>query len=114
AIVKGKMKRDKLMTEENLFSRIADACNDMLISNLYGFCSHSKRQIIKCFIKTPFWTLSVSFGVNLFEYFISYVTVFSDFWVVNIFIIIFQQLRQRIFFFFFLLLLTPYEMRLGR
>ena len=54
AIIKGKMKRDRLMTEENLSSRIADACNDVLISDLYGFCSHSKRQIINCFNKTPF------------------------------------------------------------
>ena len=54
AIVKGKMKRDSLMTEENLYNRIADACNDVLISDLYGFCSHSKRQIINCFNKTPF------------------------------------------------------------
>ncbi|KAG1446092.1 hypothetical protein G6F46_011913 [Rhizopus delemar] len=54
AIVQGKMKRDQLMTEENLSSRIADACNDVLISDLYSFCSHSKRQIINCCTKTPF------------------------------------------------------------
>ncbi|KAG1515216.1 hypothetical protein G6F52_009738 [Rhizopus delemar] len=46
AIVKGKMKCDRLMSEENLSSRIGDACNDVLISDLYSFCSHSKRQII--------------------------------------------------------------------
>ncbi|KAG1166966.1 hypothetical protein G6F46_001288 [Rhizopus delemar] len=54
AIVKGKMKRDKLMNEENLSSRIGDACNDVLISDLYAFCNHSKRQIINCYSKTPF------------------------------------------------------------
>lgn len=54
AIVKGKMKRHRLMTEENLSSRIADACNDIHFSDLYGFCDHSKRQIINCYNKTPF------------------------------------------------------------
>ncbi|KAG1284079.1 hypothetical protein G6F60_007919 [Rhizopus arrhizus] len=54
AIVKGEMKRDRLMSEENLSSRIGDACNAVLISDLYSFCSHSKRQIIKCYNKTPF------------------------------------------------------------
>jgi transposase len=43
AMVKGKMKRDRLMSEENLSSRIGDACNNVLISDLYSFCSHSKR-----------------------------------------------------------------------
>ncbi|KAG1607144.1 hypothetical protein G6F46_012510 [Rhizopus delemar] len=54
AIVKGKMKRDRLMNEENLSSRITDACNDILISDLNGFCNHSKRQIVNCYNKTPF------------------------------------------------------------
>ncbi|KAI9031955.1 hypothetical protein CLU79DRAFT_693845, partial [Phycomyces nitens] len=52
AIVKGKMKRDRLMNEENLSSRITDACNDILISDLSGFCNHSKRQIVNFYIKT--------------------------------------------------------------
>lgn len=42
-VVKGKMKCDRLLAEENLSGRIADACNDVLISDLYGFCNHSKR-----------------------------------------------------------------------
>ncbi|RCH85203.1 hypothetical protein CU097_008583 [Rhizopus azygosporus] len=54
AIVKGKMKCDRLMNEENLCSRITDACNDILISDLNGFCNHSKRQIVNCYNKTPF------------------------------------------------------------
>ncbi|KAG2226178.1 hypothetical protein INT45_003323 [Circinella minor] len=54
AIVKGKMKRDRLMNEENLSSRITDACNDILISDLNDFCNHSKRQIVNCYNKTPF------------------------------------------------------------
>lgn len=47
-VVKVKMKRDRLLAEEILSDRIADASNDVLISDLYGFCNHSKRQIIKC------------------------------------------------------------------
>lgn len=54
AIVKGKMKHGRLMTEENLSSTVTDACNDVLNSDLYGFCSHSKRQIVNCFNRTPF------------------------------------------------------------
>ncbi|CEP17565.1 hypothetical protein [Parasitella parasitica] len=53
-VVKGEMKRDRLLVEENLSDRIADACNDVLISDLYGFCNHSKRQINRCYKKTPF------------------------------------------------------------
>lgn len=54
AIVKGRLKRQRLMTEENLSSRIAEACNDIPVSNLYAFSDHSKRQIINCYNKTPF------------------------------------------------------------
>lgn len=54
AVVKGKMKRDRLMNEENLSSRITDACNDISVSDLYGFCNHSKHQIINCYNKTQF------------------------------------------------------------
>ncbi|KAG1140519.1 hypothetical protein G6F37_009011 [Rhizopus arrhizus] len=53
ALVKRKLKQGRMMTEENLSSRIADACNQVLISNLYGFASHSKRQIMNCYNKTP-------------------------------------------------------------
>jgi hypothetical protein len=41
AISKGMLKRQRLMTEENLSSRIAEACNDILVSNLYVFSNHS-------------------------------------------------------------------------
>jgi transposase len=43
AIVKGKMKRHRLTTEENLSSKIAEACNVVLVSDLFGFASHFKR-----------------------------------------------------------------------
>jgi transposase len=54
ALVKGKMKRHCLMKEGTLSSRISDACNDVRFSDLYGFCFHSKHQIINCFKRTPF------------------------------------------------------------
>lgn len=53
ALVKRRLKRDRMMSEENLSSRIADACNQVLISDLYGFANHSKHQIRNCFNKTP-------------------------------------------------------------
>jgi transposase len=54
ALVKGKMKRHRLMNEENLSQRIADACNDVRFSDLQGFSRHSKEQIINCYNKTSF------------------------------------------------------------
>ncbi|KAI8878314.1 hypothetical protein K501DRAFT_196105 [Backusella circina FSU 941] len=53
AILKGKLKRHKLLTEEKLSDRIAEACNAMPSEILYNFASHSKRQIIQCYNKTP-------------------------------------------------------------
>lgn len=55
AIVKEKMKRYKLMTEENLSSKIADACSDVRFSDLNGYCHNFKRQIINCYNKAPFY-----------------------------------------------------------
>lgn len=37
ATVKGKMKRHRLLSEENLSQRIADACNNVCVSDLRGF-----------------------------------------------------------------------------
>lgn len=54
AIVKGKIRREKLMSEENLSQRIAERCDQVRVSDLQGFCGHSKRQIINCYIKTKF------------------------------------------------------------
>lgn len=42
------MKRENLMTEETLSQRIADACNNVRVSDLRAFCSHSKRHISFC------------------------------------------------------------------
>ncbi|KAG1470494.1 hypothetical protein G6F56_002655 [Rhizopus delemar] len=54
ALVKGKMKRHRLINEENLSQRIAEACNNVRFSDLEGVCGHSKRQIINCNNKTNF------------------------------------------------------------
>ncbi|KAG1039068.1 hypothetical protein G6F43_012584 [Rhizopus delemar] len=53
ALIKRKLKRGRMLAEENLSSKIADACNQVLISDLYGFASHSKRQIMDFYNKTP-------------------------------------------------------------
>ncbi len=54
ALVKRKMKRENLMTEETISQRIADACNNVRVSDLRGFCSHSKRHISYCRDKIHF------------------------------------------------------------
>jgi transposase len=54
ALVKGKMKRHRLMIEENLSQRIAEARNNVRFSDLKGIYGHSKRQIINCYNKTKF------------------------------------------------------------
>lgn len=54
ALFKGKMKRHRLMIEENLPQRIAEACNNVRFSDLQEFCGNSKRQIINCYNKTNF------------------------------------------------------------
>lgn len=46
ALLKGKVKRHRLMNEENLSQSLADACNNVRLSDLHKFCRHSKRQII--------------------------------------------------------------------
>ncbi|KAG1396024.1 hypothetical protein G6F60_009883 [Rhizopus arrhizus] len=54
AIVKRKKKRENLMTEETLSQRIADACNNVRVSDLCGFCGHSKHHITYCRDKIHF------------------------------------------------------------
>ncbi|KAI9356346.1 hypothetical protein BD770DRAFT_323206, partial [Pilaira anomala] len=54
AILKGKLKCHKLLTEEKLSDRIAEACNAIPVKILYNFASHSRRQTIQCCNKTPF------------------------------------------------------------
>lgn len=42
------------MNEENLLQRITDVSNNVRLSDLQGFCRHSKRQIVKCYNKANF------------------------------------------------------------
>lgn len=64
AIVKGEMKRSRLMNEENLSSRIRDGSDNVLTSDLHAFCNHSKRQIINCYNMKPF-QYSYFFQINI-------------------------------------------------
>lgn len=54
SIVKSKLKRTKLLDKETLSTRIADASNSVSLNDLYGFISHSKRQIDNCYNKVKF------------------------------------------------------------
>jgi hypothetical protein len=53
-LVKASMKRDKLLKEENISSRIGQACEEIHPSQLHNFAHHSKCQIINCFNKKKF------------------------------------------------------------
>ncbi|KAI9473404.1 MAG: hypothetical protein EXX96DRAFT_488433, partial [Benjaminiella poitrasii] len=52
--VKGKMKHHCLIKDDALSSRIGEEYNNVLINDLYNFCDQSKRQIIKCYKRSPF------------------------------------------------------------
>lgn len=54
SLVKHKLKKETLLQNETLTTRISDACNAVLISDLTGFVGHSKDQIDKCEKKIPF------------------------------------------------------------
>jgi transposase len=67
SIVKSKLKREALLEEETLSSRVSDACNKVLISDLQGFCRYSysrsedfrtKTFIINSLFTFFFWSLS--------------------------------------------------------
>ncbi|KAG1054893.1 hypothetical protein G6F43_003114 [Rhizopus delemar] len=53
-LVKGQVKRHRLMNEEEPSQRIPDASNNVRLDDLHGFCRHSKRQIINFCNKTKF------------------------------------------------------------
>ena len=53
AVCKSKVKREKLLKEETLTSRITDACNKVLLSDLKGFCRHSMSMFEDCLNKKP-------------------------------------------------------------
>lgn len=48
SVCKSKLKREKLLKEDTLTSRIRDACNQVLISDLKGFCKYSCDRFDDC------------------------------------------------------------------
>jgi transposase len=48
SVCKSKVKKHKLLDEETLTSRIRDACNQVLISSLQGFCRSSIKRFQDC------------------------------------------------------------------
>jgi hypothetical protein len=48
-----KLKREALLEEENLTSRVKVACNNALISDLRGFCKYSVAKFSDCLEKRP-------------------------------------------------------------
>ncbi|EIE79882.1 hypothetical protein RO3G_04587 [Rhizopus delemar RA 99-880] len=53
SVVKSKLKREKLLEKETLTSRISNACNDVLLSDLQGFCRYSDSKWQVCLDKLP-------------------------------------------------------------
>jgi transposase len=53
SVCKSKLKREALLEEETLTSRIKVACNNVLISDLHGFCKYSVTKSSDCLKKDP-------------------------------------------------------------
>ncbi|KAG1058075.1 hypothetical protein G6F43_000110 [Rhizopus delemar] len=53
SVCKSKLKREALLEEETLTSRIKVACNNVLISDLRGFCKYSVAKFSDCLEKRP-------------------------------------------------------------
>ena len=53
SVVKSKLKRVKLLEEEHLTGRIQDATNQILYSDLEGFCRHSNSKFLVCLNREP-------------------------------------------------------------
>ncbi|KAK4512155.1 uncharacterized protein ATC70_013398 [Mucor velutinosus] len=52
-VVKSKLKRERLLSDENLTSRIADVCNSVLYSDLEGFARYFVNKFEACLNKQP-------------------------------------------------------------
>lgn len=48
SVRKSKLKREKLLKEETLTTRIGEACNSIYISDLQGFCQYSETRFKDC------------------------------------------------------------------
>lgn len=53
SVCKSKLKRETLLSEETLTSRIQDACNRVLLSDLKGFCRYSVSKFSDCIERKP-------------------------------------------------------------
>ncbi|KAG1473660.1 hypothetical protein G6F56_000829 [Rhizopus delemar] len=53
SVCKSKLKREQLLEEETLTSRIADVCNRILYRNLQGFCRYSAAKFEDCLNRKP-------------------------------------------------------------
>lgn len=52
-VCKSKFKREELLQEETLSSRIGDACNRILLSDLQEFCRYSVARFEECLNSKP-------------------------------------------------------------
>ena len=53
SVCKSKVKREALLKEETLSSKIRDACNHVLLSDLQGFCRYSVARFDDCLNRKP-------------------------------------------------------------
>ena len=53
SVCKSKLKRETLLAEETLTSRIRDASNKVLISDCHGFCRYSAARFQDCLDRKP-------------------------------------------------------------
>jgi hypothetical protein len=53
SVSKSRLKREALLKEETLTSRIGEACNNVLISDPKGFCGYSVRKLDDCLQRKP-------------------------------------------------------------
>jgi transposase len=53
SVCKSKLKRERLLEEETLATRIQDACNSVLVSDLRGFCKYSVDRFADCLERRP-------------------------------------------------------------
>jgi transposase len=54
SVVKSRMKRERMLSEETLASRVTDACNKIYLKDLQGFCRHSHSNLEVCLNKNLF------------------------------------------------------------
>lgn len=53
SVVKSRMKRERMLSEETLTLRVNDACNKIYLKDLEGFCRHSHINLQVCLNKEP-------------------------------------------------------------